>query len=157
MGSVVFVDVTTDPIQPEDFRNRVVDQSAGAIVIFSGDVRDNDSLKSSVSGSMDEIGLMGADRKVLTLEYEAHPLAKQVLQEVADEISLKHDLVKVALAHRHGLIPIGESAFIVAVSAKHRASAFAACSEIVDEVKARIPIWKHQVFSDGTDEWVNFA
>ena len=63
----------------------------------------------------------------------------------------------VALAHRHGLIPIGECAFVVAVSAGHRQAAFEACSEIVDEVKRQIPIWKHQTFLDGTDEWVNFA
>ncbi len=156
MGSVVFVEVTADPIHAEDFRKYVADQSAGAVVVFSGDVRDNDSPKDN-SQVLNVDTSSDIDRQVVTLEYEAHPSAKKVLQDVADEISLKHDLVKVALAHRHGLIPIGESAFIVAVSAKHRAGAFAACSEIVDVVKARIPIWKHQIFSDGTDEWVNFA
>ena len=153
MGSVVLAEVRVDRIHPEDFRKLVADPSAGAIVLFSGDVRDNDS---RTSDSSEILPTKGA-REVVSLEYEAHPSAEQVLRDVAKEISLKHDLVKVALAHRYGQIPIGESAFIVAVSAKHRASAFAACSELVDEVKIRIPIWKHQIFKDGTDEWVNFA
>ncbi len=70
---------------------------------------------------------------------------------------LRHDVVAVAVAHRHGLIPIGESALVAAASARHRQQAFEACVELVEETKKRIPIWKHQVFDDGTDEWVNCA
>lgn len=153
MGSVVYVEVTVEPIYPEVIRKLVADPSAGAIVVFSGDVRDNDSRANSSNKNV----LTQGAREVASLEYEAHPSAEQVLREVAIDVSKRHELVKVALAHRHGAIPIGESAFIVAVSAKHRASAFTACSELVDEAKARIPIWKHQIFKDGTDEWVNFA
>jgi molybdopterin synthase catalytic subunit len=114
--------------------------TAGAIVTFSGDVRDNDH-----------------GRDVASLEYEAHPTAQNLLEKVAGEIAARHEVLSVAVAHRHGPIPIGESALVAAVSAKHRKAAFDACADLVDEVKVQIPIWKHQVFADGTDEWVNCA
>jgi molybdopterin synthase catalytic subunit len=69
----------------------------------------------------------------------------------------RFEIEKVAVAHRYGQIPIGETAFAVAVSAAHRQAAFDACAAIVDEVKAKLPIWKHQKFTDGSDEWVNCA
>lgn len=140
MGKVVQAVVSAERISPLVYQDLVSDKSAGATVLFTGDVRDNDQ-----------------DKAVLSLEYEAHPTSQEILQKVADEISEKFDVLKVALAHRVGLIPIGETAFIVCVSAKHRQAAFAACSELVDEVKKQIPIWKHQIFADGTDQWVNFA
>jgi molybdopterin synthase catalytic subunit len=96
-------------------------------------------------------------RDVASLEYEAHPTAQNLLEKVAGEIAARHEVLSVAVAHRHGPIPIGESALVAAVSAKHRKAAFDACADLVDEVKAQIPIWKHQVFADGTDEWVNCA
>ena len=140
MGKVVQAVVSAEPIIPTVYQDLVSDNSAGATVVFSGDVRDNDQ-----------------DKSVLSLEYEAHPTSQEILHKVANEIAGKSDVLKVALAHRVGLIPIGETAFLVCVSAKHRKAAFVACSEIVDEVKKQIPIWKHQVFADGTDQWVNFA
>jgi molybdopterin synthase catalytic subunit len=96
-------------------------------------------------------------RDVASLEYEAHPTAQNLLEKVAGEIAARHEVLSVAVAHRHGPIPIGESALVAAVAAKHRKAAFEACADLVDEVKAQIPIWKHQVFADGTDEWVNCA
>lgn len=140
MGKVVQALVTAELINSTDYQELVSDNSAGATVTFTGDVRNNDQNKT-----------------VLSLEYEAHPAAQEILAKVATELVEKHDVLKVALAHRIGLIPIGETAFVVCVSAKHRKEAFTACSEIVDEVKKQIPIWKHQVFVDGTDQWVNFA
>ena len=140
MAKVALVRVTTDVISVDELAAAVSSQVAGAIVTFSGDVRDNDH-----------------GRSVASLEYEAHPTAEALLQKVADEISVKYELVALAVAHRHGPIAIGESALVAAVSAKHRKAAFDACAELVDEVKAQIPIWKHQVFTDGTDEWVNCA
>lgn len=132
--------VTADPLSLEALSRDVQSDSCGAIVTFCGDVRDNDHGK-----------------KVVSLKYEVHPSAQEVLMRVVQEVAHRHDVVKVAIAHRYGEIPIGESAFIVAVSAVHRVAAFEACSELVDEVKTQIPIWKYQVFSDGTDEWVNCA
>ncbi len=141
MPKLVKAVVTSEVLQPNEFSQLVSDQSTGAVVTFSGDVRNHDNGKTVVS-----------------LEYEAHPDAQKVLESVALEVIAKFpDLVKAALAHRYGVIPIGESAFVVSVSAAHRETAFGACQKLVDEVKAKIPIWKHQVFADGSDEWVNFA
>jgi molybdopterin synthase catalytic subunit len=132
--------VTTDPISVSDLAAKVRSNTAGAIVTFSGDVRDNDH-----------------GRDVLSLSYEAHPSAQALLEKVASQIAEQYDVLSVAVAHRHGDIAIGEAALVAAVAAKHRKAAFDACAALVDEVKAQIPIWKHQVFADGTDEWVNCA
>ena len=140
VSKVVHVSVTTDPISVAQLSTLVQSQIAGAVVTFSGDVRDNDH-----------------GRSVASLEYEAHPSAQGILEKVAAQILEKYELVALAVSHRHGPIAIGEAALVACVSAKHRAAAFSACSELVDEVKNQIPIWKHQVFTDGTDEWVNCA
>ena len=132
--------LTLDPISPSILSDEVASPSAGAIVTFCGNVRDHDH------GKM-----------VKSLQYEIHPSSSQILSETVKEVALRHNLTGIAVAHRYGEIPIGEAALVVAVAAAHRGEAFAACSELVDEIKAKIPIWKHQVFTDGTDEWVNCA
>lgn len=140
MEKVVYAQVSTETLVATHFENLVADQASGATVLFTGDVRNHDG-----------------DKQVTSLSYEAHPTAQDVLSKVAKQVADNYEINKVALAHRYGDIPIGECAFVVAVSAAHREPAFAACQQIVDEVKKQIPIWKHQVFKDGTDEWVNFA
>jgi molybdopterin synthase catalytic subunit len=132
--------VGPEPIHAEDLRLQVADPAAGASVVFTGDVRDNDH-----------------GRSVVSLTYEVHPSAAAVLEEVAREVAEAYDVVAVAVAHRHGPIPIGESALVAAASARHRQQAFDACVALVEMTKERIPIWKHQQFDDGTDEWVNCA
>lgn len=132
--------VGTDPIDADELRALVADPAAGASAMFTGDVRDHDH-----------------GRSVLSLTYEAHPSAQKVLLHIALEVVETHDVIAVALAHRHGSIPIGESALVAAASARHRQQAFDACIALVELTKARIPIWKHQRFEDGTDEWVNSA
>ena len=127
-------------LAPAISMQQVESDECGAIVNFIGNVRAFDHGK-----------------EVSSLSYEIHPQTEETLLEVVKEVASRHNVSKVAVAHRYGEIPIGESAFIVSVSAAHRGEAFTACTEIVDEVKARIPIWKHQVFTDGTDEWVNCA
>ena len=140
MANIASAIVTTDVISVADLATAVRSNVSGAVVTFSGDVRDNDH-----------------GRAVASLAYEAHPTAQRLLEKVAREVADRHEVLSIAVAHRHGPIPIGESALVAAVAAKHRQAAFAACIELVDEVKAQIPIWKHQVFTDGTDEWVNCA
>lgn len=132
--------VGVDPISADEMRALVADPAAGATVLFTGDVRDNDH-----------------GRSVVSLTYEAHPSAEEALRAVADEVIAEFDVVAVAVAHRHGPIAIGESALVAAASARHRKEAFDACVALVERTKERIPIWKHQVFDDGTDEWVNCA
>jgi molybdopterin synthase catalytic subunit len=116
----------------------VADPRAGAIVTFRGVVRDHDD-----------------GRGVTLLEYEGHPSAAAVLREVAAEIAADPDVYAVAISHRVGVLKIGDVALVAAVSTAHRAAAFEACARLVDEAKARLPIWKRQVFTDGTEEWVN--
>ena len=130
--------VTTDELDVAAHERAVADPRAGAVVSFAGVVRDHDH-----------------GRTVTLLEYEGHPSAEAVLREVADEIAADPDVYAVAVSHRVGRLEIGDVALAAAVSTAHRAAAFTACARLVDEAKARLPIWKHQVFADGTDEWVN--
>ncbi|HET7902464.1 MAG TPA: molybdenum cofactor biosynthesis protein MoaE [Candidatus Nanopelagicales bacterium] len=133
-------DVVDAPMTVRDVEELVSSSAAGAVVTFSGDVRDHDH-----------------GRFVAHLEYEGHPTAAAVLAEVAREVAERHDVIAIAVMHRVGPLKIGESALVAAVSAAHRGEAFKACSDLVDETKHRLPVWKHQVFTDGTDEWVNCA
>src|SRR5699024_12388258 len=93
-------------------------------------------------------------RGVERLECTAHPGAGDVIAAVAREIAARYRDSIVAVTHRCGPLDIGESALACAVSAPHRNQAFAACDDLVDTVKQRLPIWKHQVFDDGESEWV---
>lgn len=130
--------VTTEPLDLMAHEAAVRNRAAGAVVSFAGVVRDHDG-----------------GRTVTLLEYEGHPSAEGVLKEVAGEIAADPAIFAVAVSHRVGVLQIGEVALAAAVSAAHRAEAFAACARLVDEVKARLPIWKRQVFADGDEEWVN--
>ena len=94
-------------------------------------------------------------RSVTALHYEAHPDAGRILAEVVSEALARPGVLAAAARHRTGDLAIGDLAFVAAVSAAHRGEAFDACAWLVDEAKARLPIWKHQHFADGTDEWVN--
>lgn len=130
--------VTTEPLDVIAHEGAVDDPRAGATVSFAGVVRDHDH-----------------GRPVTLLEYEAHPSAEAVLREVAAEIAADPEVYAVAVSHRVGTLRIGDVALAAAVSTAHRAAAFAACARLVDEVKSRLPVWKRQVFADGTEEWVN--
>ncbi|MGC7098039.1 molybdenum cofactor biosynthesis protein MoaE [Amycolatopsis lurida] len=131
--------VTDAPISVDEHAALVSDDAAGAVVTFSGVVRDHDGGK----------GVQG-------LVYEGHPSAGDVLARVVSELAARFEGVRaVAVSHRIGTLAIGDVALACAVAADHRREAFLACSDLVDEVKARLPVWKHQTFTDGTDEWVN--
>ena len=132
--------VTKEKISVASLTQSLKTDQAGAVATFSGDVRDNDG-----------------DKSVTSLTYEIHPSAQSVIDEITHRIAAKHDVLGVAVAHRYGEIPMGETAFAVVVSAIHRGPAFAACEEIVSVVKSELPIWKYQIFADGTNEWVNSA
>jgi molybdopterin synthase catalytic subunit len=116
----------------------VAHPGAGAVVSFAGVVRDHDG-----------------GRSVTRLNYEAHPSAAAILAEVAADIAKDPAVYAIAVSHRVGALEIGDIALAAAISTAHRAEAFALCARLVDEVKARLPVWKHQIFNDGTDEWVN--
>jgi len=140
MPELVYAVVTDAPVNIAELSKLVTNPQSGAFVTFCGDVRNHDGGK-----------------EVASLLYEIHPSAPEQIKLIAESIIDRFDIEKVAVAHRYGNIAIGETAFAVAVSAAHRQAAFDACSAIVDEVKANLPIWKHQKFTDGTDQWVNCA
>ena len=138
-GAVLRAAVTEDPLDVEEHARLVARPDAGAVVSFSGVVRDHDD-----------------GRKVRALEYSSHPGAPDVITRVAAQIAATHPEVQaLAVSHRIGPLAIGDSALACAVSAAHRAEAFAACAALVDEVKLQLPIWKRQEFTDGSEEWVN--
>ena len=138
---VVRAALTDEPIQLAEHEELVSHRSAGAVVGFVGVVRDHDG-----------------GRQVLRLEYSAHPSAGEVIADVVSEIAAQASGVRaVAASHRIGTLQIGEAALVVAVAADHRQAGFASCAQLVDAIKARLPVWKHQFFADGTDEWVGSA
>ncbi len=133
--------VTEQPLSVDEHAALVDNAAAGAVVTFAGVVRDHDH-----------------GRGVRELEYVGHPSAADVVAEVLSELARRHGpsgVRAIAASHRIGTLAIGDVALAVAVAAEHRAEAFAACSAVVDEVKRRLPVWKRQTFTDGTDEWVN--
>ncbi|MGH3942827.1 MAG: molybdenum cofactor biosynthesis protein MoaE [Pseudonocardiaceae bacterium] len=138
-GEVCRAAVTEEPLDVEEHTRLVAARAAGAMVSFSGVVRDHDG-----------------GRVVRALEYSAHPGAGEVIARVAAQVAAAHPAVLVlAVSHRIGPMAIGDAALVCAVSAAHRDAAFAACMALVDEVKLQLPIWKRQEFADGSEEWVN--
>jgi molybdenum cofactor synthesis domain-containing protein len=138
-AAVLRAEITESALSVEEHAALVANRAAGAVVTFSGVVRDHDSGKG-----------------VTALEYEGHPSAKSIIEEVAADVASRYQGVRaLAVSHRTGPLEIGDVALACAVAAEHRREAFVACADLVDDVKARLPIWKHQQFTDGTDEWVN--
>ena len=135
---VVRATVTEAPLDASEHERLVERDAAGAVVAFAGVVRNHDH------------GVA-----VSWLEYVAHPDAAAIVAGIAREIADGFDVDAVAVTHRVGRLEIGEAALVAAVSSAHRAEAFAATAELVERVKKRLPVWKRQVFGDGTAEWVN--
>lgn len=137
-GQVVLAEVSATALDLEAHRIAVTRAASGAVVSFSGAVRDHD-----------------AGRDVTLLEYVGHPSADAVIRAVADRVAKMPDVLAVAVSHRVGELAVGDIALAAAVSCAHRREAFEACARLVDELKHELPVWKRQVFGDGTDEWVN--
>ena len=135
---LVLAKVTTEVVDVNAHADAVEDSAAGAVVTFAGVVRDHDR-----------------GRAVASIEYVAHPSAQRIIAEVATEITAASPVDAVAVSHRIGELAVGDCALAVAVSAAHRREAFQAASDLVEQVKHRLPVWKRQVFTDGSDEWVS--
>lgn len=125
------------PLDPAQAEAQAWSERAGAVVVFSGIVRNHD-----------------AGQPVHTLNYTAHPSAEQRLKEVALGLAAEHESIRVWVGHRVGGLEIGDHALVAAVASGHRQEAFAACADLVEQIKAEVPIWKEQFFADGTREWV---
>ena len=136
----ILTELTENPINLPHIKNSVAAAEFGAFVEFSGTVRNFDS-----------------ERSVVRLEYEAHPTASSVLLEIASEIEKKYPKVNFAISHRVGALDVGDLAFYVVAASAHRDEAFEVSRVLVEEVKTKIPVWKNQIFLDGSSEWVNSA
>lgn len=138
MSPVLLAAVGDEPLSVAAHEELVGGPRAGAVVTFAGVVREHDH-----------------GRAVMSLEYVGHPSAAQVIAEVAAEVAADAGVIALAVSHRVGTLAVGDVALACAVSSAHRGEAFAACARLVEQVKHRLPIWKRQVFLDGTEEWVN--
>lgn len=125
--------ITEGPLDPRETEQAVADPGAGAIVTFTGVVRDN-----------------GRGRPVSALDYEAYaPAAEKMMARVADEIREKWGLERVAIIHRTGLLPVGEASVVISISSPHRDAAFDACRYAIERLKEIVPIWKKEHYDDG--------
>ena len=134
---VSLIAIRESELSVDEVRNAVADPGAGGIALFAGAVRDSDH-----------------DRGVIGLSYTAHPSAEAELRRVAEMVAEKFGVLGIAAVHRVGDLAVGDLAVVTAVACAHRAEAFDACRELIDVLKATVPIWKHQRFTDGTSEWV---
>ena len=139
-STVLYAAVTGEAIDAAEATAAVDSAECGAVVSFSGVVRNHDG-----------------GQAVAALSYSAHPSAQRVIAEVAGRIAAEHDGVRIWVAHRTGPLAIGDPALVAAVASAHRAAAFAACSELVDRIKEEVPVWKEQHFADGSTEWVGIG
>jgi molybdopterin synthase catalytic subunit len=134
---VRLIDIRESALDVSEVLASLADVAAGGLTLFVGTVRDQDH-----------------DRAVSVLEYSGHPTALDRMREVAEDVAGKYDVLGVAAVHRVGRLALGDAAVIVATAAPHRAESFEASRALIDQLKATVPIWKHQTFADGTDEWV---
>lgn len=135
--AVVAAFVTDEPLHHGQAVSAVQDERTGAVVSFSGVIRDHDG-----------------GRSVTSLDYTCHPGADRAVKDVARAVAEQFPGTRIWAAHRIGHLEIGDSALEAAVGAAHRKLAFAACDALVDRIKAEVPIWKEQSFADGSTEWV---
>lgn len=135
--AVRLVALRETPLDVAEVLAALDDEASGGLTLFVGRVRDHDH---------------GDD--VVGLEYTAHPSALARLAEVCDRVADAHDVRALAAVHRTGSLDIGDIAVVVATASAHRGQAFDASRALIDTLKAEVPIWKHQRFADGRDEWV---
>ncbi len=140
MTVIRLAELRDEPLSVDEVLGAVRHPAAGGIALFTGVVRDHDH-----------------GRGVVRLSYSAHPSAAAELRRVAEKVAAGFDVHALAAVHRTGQLDVGEIAVVVAVSCAHRGEALDACRALIDELKATVPIWKHQEFGDGGSEWVNSA
>jgi molybdopterin synthase catalytic subunit len=131
------IGIRDNPLSVDEVLRAVGDPGAGGMALFVGTVRDEDH-----------------DRVVTRLSYSAHPSAEQELRSVMEKVAADFPVKALAAVHRVGDLEIGDLAVVVAAACPHRGEAFEACRRLIDDLKAHVPIWKHQLFADGDTEWV---
>jgi molybdopterin synthase catalytic subunit len=138
-GPIRLLAVRDTALSVDEVFAAVGDDTAGGTALFVGTVRDHDGR---------------ADARVTALSYSAHPSAGAELRRVAEKVAAEFPVRALAAVHRVGDLAVGDIAVVVAVSCPHRGEAFAACRRLIDDLKHEVPIWKHQTFDDGAEEWV---
>jgi molybdopterin synthase catalytic subunit len=131
------VDLRETALDVDEVVAALDDEGSGGLTLFIGRVRDHDH----------GLGVRG-------LEYSAHPTALDALRRVCLAVAEQYDVRAVAAVHRVGRLAIGDVAVIVATTSAHRGTSFEASRMLIDTLKAEVPIWKHQQFADGSEEWV---
>jgi molybdopterin synthase catalytic subunit len=134
---VRLVDLRESTLDVAEVLDSLDDDASGGLTLFIGRVRDHDH----------GLGVRG-------LEYSAHPTALDALRRVCADVAERYDVHAVAAVHRVGRLEIGDIAVVVATTSAHRGTSFDASRALIDTLKAEVPIWKHQRFADGTEEWV---
>ncbi|MGH3424504.1 MAG: molybdenum cofactor biosynthesis protein MoaE [Nocardioidaceae bacterium] len=143
------VDLRDEPLSIDEVQQAVTDPRAGGIAMFVGTVRNRDQGQ-------------GVD----ALAYSAHPTVLEQMRNVVGRVEARftvagqtgqagaRELLGLAVVHRVGDLRVGDLAVVAAASSVHRSEAFDACRALIDDLKTTVPIWKHQAFDDGTDQWV---
>jgi len=134
---VRLVAIQETPLDAAAVLASVEGDKSGGVTLFVGRVRDHDN-----------------NKDVVGLDYSAHPTALDMMRAICERVADAHPVHGVAAVHRVGSLAIGDIAVVVAAAAAHRGQAFDASRDLIDTLKAEIPIWKHQRFTDGSDEWV---
>ncbi|HET6694045.1 MAG TPA: molybdenum cofactor biosynthesis protein MoaE [Pedococcus sp.] len=136
-AEIVLSEVREEALSVDEVLAAVRHTECGGIALFVGVVRDHDH-----------------GEQVDALDYSAHPSALATLRQVCEQVGARHSVVRIAAVHRTGHLEVGDLAVVAAVAAPHRGEAFTACRDLIDTLKSTVPIWKHQQFADGSDEWV---
>jgi len=134
---VRLIGLRAEPLSVDEVLGAVADAGAGGTCLFVGTVREQDG-----------------GRAVSGLGYSAHPSVEDTLRRIAAAVAEEHEVRAIAAVHRVGDLVVGDLAVVVAAAAPHRGSAFAACRQLIDDLKREVPVWKHQRFTDGGQEWV---
>lgn len=134
------IDLRETPLSVDEVLANVQRPGAGGVAVFVGVVRDESD-----------------GRAVTRLDYSAYvAMAKREMRAIADELARETPGVRVSAIHRLGTLLVGDAAIVCAASAPHRAEAFAACRQLVDRIKARVPIWKREWSPEGA-VWVGWV
>jgi molybdopterin synthase catalytic subunit len=135
--AIRLVEIQEAPLDVAAVLASVEGDRSGGVTLFVGRVRDHDS-----------------DKDVAGLDYSAHPTALDTMRAICERVADAHPVHGIAAVHRVGSLAIGDIAVVVAAAAAHRGQAFDASRDLIDTLKSEVPIWKHQRFTDGSDEWV---
>jgi molybdopterin synthase catalytic subunit len=139
MAKNTLIAITTDHLDTASVANFLSVPEAGALDIFLGTTRQ-----------------WTRGRETTRLVYECYePMAVAEMERLADECRSRWPVLQLCMLHRLGEVPVAEASVIIGVSTPHRKDAFEACRFLIDQLKKQVPIWKYEVFTDGSGEWVS--